>query len=333
MFPFQPPLPTAWNLPFQPDAGSQTSILMSDSLEGVSVAATRQKAGRSLNGLPPPRPAGAVNAPAATGCAIVIVASGSFNDDRLSQVAALAGPAWITSRAAKPRVTRTLARGECMLMRRSSRMFCRVRRRRQAPPGCGAHCAAKGGYVSTMALGYCSGQTVTFRAVSKWWDVCLEADPVRIEDRGERMTLRPIGRVVVVVFVVGLAAALSAAQGPNQPPPRDSAAAPPQTGAATIRGRIVEADTGRPLRRSRATLTGPGLPRQGLVTSTDEAGRYEFSRLPAGRFTLTAQRSGYLQLRYGQRRSEEHTSELQSQSNLVCRLLLEKKKFKSLRHR
>src|SRR2546430_8928616 len=30
--------------------------------------------------------------------------------------------------------------------------------------------------------------------------------------------------------------------------------------------------------------------------------------------------------RRGQRRSEEHTSELQSQSNLVCRLLLEKKK-------
>src|SRR2546427_4660151 len=28
------------------------------------------------------------------------------------------------------------------------------------------------------------------------------------------------------------------------------------------------------------------------------------------------------------RRSEEHTSELQSQSNLVCRLLLEKKNFK-----
>src|SRR2546430_9811887 len=29
---------------------------------------------------------------------------------------------------------------------------------------------------------------------------------------------------------------------------------------------------------------------------------------------------------FGQWRSEEHTSELQSQSNLVCRLLLEKKK-------
>src|SRR2546430_7192122 len=32
-------------------------------------------------------------------------------------------------------------------------------------------------------------------------------------------------------------------------------------------------------------------------------------------------------------RSEEHTSELQSQSNLVCRLLLEKKKQDSDRHR
>src|SRR2546430_9620311 len=33
-----------------------------------------------------------------------------------------------------------------------------------------------------------------------------------------------------------------------------------------------------------------------------------------------------------QRRSEEHTSELQSQSNLVCRLLLEKKKNNSTTH-
>src|SRR2546430_5689435 len=36
---------------------------------------------------------------------------------------------------------------------------------------------------------------------------------------------------------------------------------------------------------------------------------------------LMPQMSGYEELR-----SEEHTSELQSQSNLVCRLLLEKKK-------
>src|SRR2546427_5751145 len=35
--------------------------------------------------------------------------------------------------------------------------------------------------------------------------------------------------------------------------------------------------------------------------------------------------------RWRQARSEEHTSELQSQSNLVCRLLLEKKKKKKRR--
>src|SRR5688572_32273046 len=34
--------------------------------------------------------------------------------------------------------------------------------------------------------------------------------------------------------------------------------------------------------------------------------------------------------RPGSGRSEEHTSELQSQSNLVCRLLLEKKKIKNI---
>src|SRR5256885_7639107 len=36
--------------------------------------------------------------------------------------------------------------------------------------------------------------------------------------------------------------------------------------------------------------------------------------------------TGYSSLAYLQRRSEEHTSELQSPCNLVCRLLLEKKK-------
>src|SRR5438270_9840159 len=35
---------------------------------------------------------------------------------------------------------------------------------------------------------------------------------------------------------------------------------------------------------------------------------------------------------YADGRSEEHTSELQSQSNLVCRLLLEKKKKKTTSH-
>src|SRR3989475_7213149 len=46
----------------------------------------------------------------------------------------------------------------------------------------------------------------------------------------------------------------------------------------------------------------------------------------AHRFLL---RQVLLRLRQELLRSEEHTSELQSQSNLVCRLLLEKKKKKT----
>src|SRR2546430_10706346 len=42
-----------------------------------------------------------------------------------------------------------------------------------------------------------------------------------------------------------------------------------------------------------------------------------------------AHRAPGTEVRRPRRRSEEHTSELQSQSNLVCRLLLEKKKKKS----
>src|ERR1700733_13038420 len=90
MDPDQPPLPTPWNLPFQPSTGSQTSILMSESLLGRRVAATRQKAGRLLgetgDGMNPP--GGMANARAATGWATVMVVSGSARDARLSQVAA-----------------------------------------------------------------------------------------------------------------------------------------------------------------------------------------------------------------------------------------------------
>src|SRR5689334_24352582 len=58
----------------------------------------------------------------------------------------------------------------------------------------------------------------------------------------------------------------------------------------------------------------------GLSPSARGAGRAR--RLGEGRAHLAAVRRG------DGRRSEEHTSELQSQFHLVCRLLLEKKKTK-----
>src|SRR5256885_11743253 len=54
-----------------------------------------------------------------------------------------------------------------------------------------------------------------------------------------------------------------------------------------------------------------------------------FRSLMAGSIWSAARENavgGSLALRIRQRRSEEHTSELQSPCNLVCRLLLEKKK-------
>src|SRR5256885_5800637 len=73
--PLNAPLPTAWNLPFQPEAGNQTSILMSESLVGFSVAATRQNAGSAVKSPASPCASG-VNAPAGTDADIVTVAWG-----------------------------------------------------------------------------------------------------------------------------------------------------------------------------------------------------------------------------------------------------------------
>src|SRR2546430_6494469 len=51
-----------------------------------------------------------------------------------------------------------------------------------------------------------------------------------------------------------------------------------------------------------------------------------------GRESLRREESPHRIRRRRAKRSEEHTSELQSQSNLVCRLLLEKKKNRRLQH-
>src|SRR2546430_6707949 len=68
-------------------------------------------------------------------------------------------------------------------------------------------------------------------------------------------------------------------------------------------------------RPPRSTL----FPYTTLFRSRHTTGPFRLELLPGGHFYLLD-------------RSEEHTSELQSQSNLVCRLLLEKKKSVLLRH-
>src|SRR2546427_4193593 len=81
-------------------------------------------------------------------------------------------------------------------------------------------------------------------------------------------------------------------------------------------------------RPPRSTL----FPYTTLFRSASRAGADDGHRLAGqclGRLRLHPAFEGWVQ---PQPRSEEHTSELQSQSNLVCRLLLEKKKTKELPH-
>src|SRR5580692_1211152 len=91
MEPAQPPLPTPSYLPFQPEVGSQTSILISESADGFKVAARRQNSGRFWNAAL--LPCGSLNPPAGTTWAVVMVVSGKDNEARLSHVAAMPGAA------------------------------------------------------------------------------------------------------------------------------------------------------------------------------------------------------------------------------------------------
>jgi hypothetical protein len=127
----------------------------------------------------------------------------------------------------------------------------------------------------------------------------------------------------LLVPALVIAASIASAQPPGPPPtggpqrpprgpampPRDRATA--QTGTAVIRGRILAADTGRPLRRARVTATAPELGGEPRTTSTGMDGRYEITDLPAGRYTIRVARSGYLPLSYGQRRPLEQGKPLQ----------------------
>src|SRR5256886_5356648 len=71
-------------------------------------------------------------------------------------------------------------------------------------------------------------------------------------------------------------------------------------------------------RPPRSTL----FPYTTLFRSSGQAGNIRGKRIGGGNIFEGWRSEGY------PTRSEEHTSELQSQSNLVCRLLLEKKKKK-----
>ena len=76
-------------------------------------------------------------------------------------------------------------------------------------------------------------------------------------------------------------------------------AAAPQTRTGSISGVVVAADqTAEPIRRAIVTLTGGDIPAN-LSVVTDDAGRFVFVNLDAGRYTVTATKPAYLSSAHG----------------------------------
>jgi len=119
-------------------------------------------------------------------------------------------------------------------------------------------------------------------------------------------------RVLVLVFAVACAIAVGSAQQPQQAPRDTSARAATPAAPATGRlsGRVVTGDSGRPIKRARVFISAGELP-GGRAMLTDDNGVFDFTDLPAGRYSINASKSGYIQLSYGQRRPLQAGTPLQ----------------------
>jgi hypothetical protein len=91
---------------------------------------------------------------------------------------------------------------------------------------------------------------------------------------------------------------------------------PEMTGTAQLRGRVTAADSGAPLRKVQVRLNASEM-RTPRMATTDAEGRYVFRDLPAGRYTVTASKPGYVQLSYGQRRPLEQGRPIELADNQV----------------
>lgn len=99
------------------------------------------------------------------------------------------------------------------------------------------------------------------------------------------MTLRTSRTVAVLVL---LAMTLTAQPVPGQ-------------GTALVRGRVVAADTGLPLRRATVALRSLGQQDGGLSADTDTDGAFVFQGVPAGRYRLSATKTRYVDTALGAR--------------------------------
>ena len=128
------------------------------------------------------------------------------------------------------------------------------------------------------------------------------------------MSLRFASSTAVLATILTVVSAQQPAPGmpppptpgmPQRTPPR--AVRPgedPLKGTATLRGYVVAADTGSPLRRALVRAFSADGRGTGMAL-TDAQGRFEIKELIAGRYNMNVTKAGYVIMSYGQRRPEQ----------------------------
>jgi carboxypeptidase family protein len=114
-------------------------------------------------------------------------------------------------------------------------------------------------------------------------------------------------RSVIALAIVAMASA-RAAGAQVAAPPRDRPNASASTGTATISGRVVDAQTGKPIARARVWLEWSGSSRPRPSVATDSSGGFAFTRLPSGSFMIGVEKSTFLSTRYPPSRQTFRTS-------------------------
>jgi hypothetical protein len=124
------------------------------------------------------------------------------------------------------------------------------------------------------------------------------------------MVIRQLLVAAALVFLAGetFAQGVGAPAGPAGRGQRPARALPTRAdaprGTAVLRGMIVTADNASPIRRAQVRVMSPDA-RESRVATTDAQGRFEIRELPAGRYTMTASKGGFVSLQFGQRRPSE----------------------------
>jgi hypothetical protein len=107
-------------------------------------------------------------------------------------------------------------------------------------------------------------------------------------------------RATALILVLVSTTVIGGYQSPPPPPPPDTTSLQP--GTAVIRGRVLAAASGDPLRNARVAILGTVNTVVHPVL-TDADGRFVLTRVPAGAHQITAVKTGYAEARFGARGS------------------------------